>query len=628
MLSVTVPYRVAPDHGELFSDAVCAALRKLDAGRIALYFENWTDVSVNNGILRRAMPHFARHGIATAVWLPSLLHGEGRQFTPRVYADGSEKFSCPLDTDYAAWYASIVAGYAESGVELIFLDDDFRFGLSGGGWNCFCPLHMQAYAEALGASVTREEMAAGLADGRPNRYRDAWMAVNGRALETFARTVRAAADRVNPSVRVGLCASPTTYDVDGTDSFTLSEILAGRTKPFLRLIGAPYWAASMQKCSLADVIGLERLQLFWADEHGFTGELLAEGDTYPRPRYVVPASFLEIYHSALSAENRLDGILKYGVDYYAAAGYETGYYAAAARNRELCRRIADAFSGTEKRGYRVREDRRKLSAATWPGRADLRGIEWDMPCFSPAVRFLNDTGMPYNFTEGPVVAFGDNARHLSEADMRQGVVTDLPGAQLLQARGYDAGLRRAEPFVPSAAETFLGGPYCEFYRRYGDKVLLSGMRGFTRPTLADGAEVLTDFDLRGESIPACYKYDAGVRFLVFCYDMREKRETQGLHRSYYKQRLMAEEYAWLCGQPLPAFCPGQPDLMPIVGRRGRKTVIGLWNIFPDPMESFALIPGTPCRRAEFIGCTGRTDKDRIYIDRLEAYAFAAVVAET
>ncbi len=626
MLSVTVPYRIAPDHNELFSDTLRDALRKLGANRLAMWFENWTDVAVNTGILRQAVPYFAGCGIDTAVWLPSMLHNTGKAFTPRVYADGTEKFSCPLDADYAAWYATIVAGYAGSGVKLIFLDDDFRFGISG-GWNCFCELHMRAYSEALGTSVTRAEMLAGLADSRPNRYRDCWMAVNGKALESFARTVRAAVDRVNPSVRLGLCASPTTYDVDGTDSFTLSKILAGHTKPFLRLIGAPYWASAIRKCSLADVIGLERLQLFWADKCGFAGELLAEGDTYPRPRYVVPAGWLEIFHSALSAENRLSGILKYGVDYYSSAAYETGYYAAAERCKPVTDRIAEAFFGTVKTGYRVREDMHKLSEASWPGAVDPDVVEWDMPCFSPALRFLNDTGMPCNFTEGPVVAFGDNVRHLSRAEMRQGVVTDLPGARMLQTRGFDTGIRKAEPFVPSLPEKFLGGPYCEFYRRYDDKVLLQGIHDFTKLTLADGATVLTDFDLQGECIPACYTYDSEIRYLVFAYDMREKRETPGLHRSYYKQRLMAEEYSWLCGSKLPAYCPKHPDLLTIVGRRNRQTVIGLWNIFPDPMETFEILLGFSCRRAEFIGCTGRADKDRIYVERLEAYAFAAVVAE-
>ena len=32
------------------------------------------------------------------------------------------------------------------------------------------------------------------------------------------------------------------WDIDGTNAYELAKILAGNTKPLVRLIGAPYWA--------------------------------------------------------------------------------------------------------------------------------------------------------------------------------------------------------------------------------------------------------------------------------------------------------------------------------------------------------------------------------------------------
>lgn len=64
---------------------------------------------------------------------------------------------------------------------------------------------------------------------------------------------------------------------------------------------------------------------------------------YPRPRYHVSASLAETFDLVTHASGGA-GCLKYLVDYFAAAEYETGYVNAHMENRELSNYIDRAFS--------------------------------------------------------------------------------------------------------------------------------------------------------------------------------------------------------------------------------------------------------------------------------------------
>lgn len=70
----------------------------------------------------------------------------------------------------------------------------------------------------------------------------AFVAANRHFMLDFATDIRKYLDETAPHVRLGLCACMSTWDFDGISPYELSKVLAGGTKPFLRLIGAPYWA--------------------------------------------------------------------------------------------------------------------------------------------------------------------------------------------------------------------------------------------------------------------------------------------------------------------------------------------------------------------------------------------------
>ena len=327
--------------------------------------------------LTRAIPIYRAAGLEVGIWISTIGHGgthpvpypaepEGG-FTRLVGLKGqicAEDSFCPLDPSFSGAVCRHIGRLAETGPDLIMIDDDYRLGTRG-GCGCICDRHMAELRRRLGEDIAPEDVLTKAFTGGPNRYRDTFYHLMGDTLRNFARQMRAAVDRVNPDIRFGACSCITVWDGDGVDSIELAHIMAGKTKPFLRQIGAPYWPAarwSKPADRLAYVIELERMQSHWCEAQGI--EVLAEGDVYPRPRYMVPSAYLELFDTALRADNRLDGILKYGVDYNARPLCETGYADRAARNRTVAAEIHRRFAGKSDAGIGVCCTMKKLLGRT------------------------------------------------------------------------------------------------------------------------------------------------------------------------------------------------------------------------------------------------------------------------
>lgn len=105
---------------------------------------------------------------------------------------------------------------------------------------CLCDRHIAEIFRLTGDNVTRGEIRGHILKGGKNKYRDAYLKNNGDAFRAFAAEMRKAVDSINPEIRLGACACLTSWDIDGTDAAELAGILAGKTRPFARLIGAPY----------------------------------------------------------------------------------------------------------------------------------------------------------------------------------------------------------------------------------------------------------------------------------------------------------------------------------------------------------------------------------------------------
>ncbi len=531
--------------------------------------------------------YYRARGYETGIWINGL--GHGGELSPEVYArtahmtrivdldtgaSVSDSF-CPLDPGHRKNYTTNVRRLAGTHPDLIMVDDDLRLSGHGPvGAGCACPRHMALFNERARAAgltdrdMTREELAASLLNGKPTPLRRIWLDLMGDTLRDFAADLRRTVDSVDPTIRLGHCAVLSTWDLDGVDSIELSRIFAGNTKPFLRLIGAAYWenVHAFRITNLGAVIDLVRMQIGWCRELAPEIELMSEGDVYPRPRFNVPATYLESYHQVLTADG-LPDILKYMFDYGYEPDYETGYLRLHALKAPLREAMTEAFADTEAAGVYVFEAMQKLADA------DLTGYT-GYDCFNRftpvSVNFLSKLGIPSawertRYTPTTLV-FGENARHIPAEALDANLILDAVAARILMERGIDLGLASAEPMATPATET-LGKPE----RCYPTD---AGARYF-RLTPQGSARALGTFDTGDAAVLACARPN-GKTAVIYALDM----ETVSFDSTYMKNDVRRRQLLDLAELEIPVDIP-EPRLYVLCRRNEQKTVVGIWNFHVD-----------------------------------------------
>lgn len=556
-------------------EKILEELQKLGASRVNLCLDKYVSDGGKRADVMRALREnsdwFKARGLSTCAWIWAFWGDDGmvRKFHRITDKNGSPRaFLCPLDEDFRKFAADYVADIARTGVDMILYDDDlaFRNDYTGRKVSCLCEKHLAAYRRELGEDVSPDEFCRRALTGGRSRWRDAWMKVNGDALLAFAKEVRAAADSVNPKLRIGLCSVMSVWDNDGTDAPTVARALAGpNTRPFLRLIGAPYWAVNrcLYDSRLQNVIELERMERSWV---GQGIEVVAEGDAFPRPRYNCPSSYLELFDMAIRADGRLDGIMKYALDYYRHVDYERGYTIRHQRNAKTFDWIMRNMSAKPAVGVRIYESLHKLRDAEIP--EAVAGTTAIFQQFaSSAAKLIADASIPTVY-EGEGVcgaAFGENVKQVPKKAFARGLIIDRRGAELLEEMGVHVGLKEKAP------ETF-------FHEN------------------ADGG-----------------------RFFVLNFDTRGAKG-----RGYEISRTLANAVQRLSGGKLPAYVNGNPDLYVMAKRGGGETAVGLWNIFADSVLDGVVELDAPAGDVEFFNCVGRKDGDRIVVDEIPPFSFAGI----
>lgn len=174
--------------------------------------DRWLDA------IGKAKPKLAAMGITTSLnpWT-TLMHAwrgrklqPGQDFTPMVDAQGHSGGTncCPLCPSFTAYLVETYAHYAEAlQPNILWIEDDFRMHnhapLQGGG--CFCPLHLEAYGQRLGHSVTRQDLVqALLTPGAPTPERQAYLDVHRESMNALAERIGEAVHAVSPQTKLGL----------------------------------------------------------------------------------------------------------------------------------------------------------------------------------------------------------------------------------------------------------------------------------------------------------------------------------------------------------------------------------------------------------------------------------------
>lgn len=630
-LYVPLASRVFTRHREQYAEQ----LRRLNNPYVAIYIDrtfvpeqleqSLADLKVNLDFLHA-------QGFDTLVWIQAFGFGIGLQgrdaecaaaFTRITGLDGRvcDDAMCPEDPAFMEYYLSLVQGVVRSGARRIMLDDDLCLSVRP-GLGCSCDRHLALLKERTGREITRDMLKETLFTGEATDLRRQWLDLMGDTLKTFCRRVRAAADEINPEVEMGFCAGYTSWDIEGADALTLTKILAGKHKPFLRLTGAPYWVEQNRFPGqrMAQIVEFTRMQRQWCETED--AEIFTENDSYPRPRHRVPAAIIETFDFCMSADSPI-GQLKYLFDYYSAPGYEDGYLRAHERSRALTDEIRDRIGPMPAAGIYVHEPMKKVSDITFPD-TPSPAFEVMQTAFSPAANLLSSCGIAtvYAPHTGVCAAFGDSGRTIPLTG-HAGFILDYPAACAMMKRGVDVGLIEG---VPAAV------PLTEHFLSVNDSVLLDGCvrpsapAHFHASTLAPGAEVQSTFSQPSGSIPASYTYEnaAGQKFLVFLFDGIAAKPNSALSCSYYRQAQILD-FCRRMGAPLPAACLKNPEFYMICKQDDAQLAVAFCNFSLDYITDAAIELTGTFRSAEFLGCTGRLEDGRVILDHVPGWGFGAVI---
>lgn len=604
--------------------------KRCGADRIFLVLQNYQDPQLREeefSTLQVNLSFFKRHGFEVGSWSLTTIVRDTNDISLQMNDLGEEKnnWRCPADEKLVRLQEETMRRLAAMGIDLIMFDDDYHLSHAKNGniCGCFCKHHKKLFEDMFGTEVSFETAIENFWLPAPNRHREMILQCMGASLENFSKRMRAAVDSVNPHVRIGFCVNGHDYYTNGTSVQKLAKILAGETRPFVRLIGAPYHDYFYDYPNrLVNTIEYERAQADHLKGHNI--EIMSEADSYPRPRYATPASYLECFDTALRADGNTSGVLKYMFDYHSPANYERGYVDAHVDNMELYGQISKAFSGKQATGVRVYQFPEKFVETSQKYAFSMTPKEG---------YFLSQLSIPTTYEgDGCLgIAFGQNAAYLDEDALKAGIITDAFGAKFLQDKGIDVGLRSFNGPLAVTGENFMNGV----------KHSISGHdKGSCALVVDEKAKVLSYYIAKEGGIksqpygsghickyPAAYLYENanGQRFYVLGFDagttMSAVRTLQEGYRSYGKAWQVQQACEWLSGKPLPAVCPGNPDLYIMCKKDDQGLSVGLWNLSKDKIKAPEVTLAETIGSISYIKCTGSAERNKVTLSTLYPFEF-------
>ena len=398
---------------------------------------------------------------------PSIRYFSG--FSPIEDSEGhasADNKKCPLDPAFAADWAAKVKAVALSRPRFISIEDDYTLAW-GRGLNrhgaCFCKRHLAAFARRYGKALTAVEIAAAFerrtAENLP--VRRAFADTVRESLVSLARTVRAAVDEVDPTIRIVLCESGSCSDKDGDALEPIARAFAGGTRPAVRPAGAIYGAETTP----ASIPGAVAHTMWTLERLPSDVETFYEADAYPHNRFYTSAAQLSSLMAGAMAMGA-DDIYLYCLQYLDDPLEDSGYARAYLSLRPRLEAARDF----------IRSRRSRLAGVRTIWSADdlalVRGFGY---CHGGQLRcgayLLSKFGIPYTTRQdakGPAILAGGVAEVLSDAELRDvlsgGVLVDAVAAGILAERGFGdllgTGVKAAEGRLPVTGETILPAAGC------------------------------------------------------------------------------------------------------------------------------------------------------------------------
>lgn len=537
--------------------------------------------------------------------------------------------SCPTDEKFVSRVCDTIKDIARAGAKIIMLDDELCLSVRP-GLGCACDNHLSEFSRRTGKSITLEELPKLLFTGETNEYRKEWLKMQGDTMRDFCRALRSALDEVAPDTRLGFCSGYTSWDVEGTDAIELTKILAGGTKPFLRFTSAPYWLHKQRfgASPLPTFIELARMQAAWAKDEGI--EVFTECDTFPHDRFHTPVSHIQCFDAATMLTKDV-GALKYFYHYPCLPETERGYIDAHLAAKEDFEKLQNAFHSRNEVGIRVYEEMHKLAEATLPEKFNVATSQKQIMTkhiFSEAQKMLSVNAIPTVYEGKGLcgIAFGENAKYLTDEAIGGGLILDMDAAEILQSKGIDVGLIGTKPLKLNVLEDF------------GNRLPVSvfGAVDLCDVKINERAKVISEFvdtdyfTEPGYRTPSAYLYENtyGQRFLVYAFRAKNQPDISGMYWSYGRGKQIANAIEWLGGKPLPVECCGHPCGYCRCNEDDTSVAVAYFNCSPDGIDKLKVTFNKSIKNINIIGGRGtQTDERTVILEDIRSFGYVAITAE-
>lgn len=515
----------------LFSDEILPPIpeqRVCDLPSLELV-KHWVD------IYKELAPKYRAVGIEPYFWLCHTI-GHGGELSTKVKtpfqamvgANGQESHGCfcPLDPDFRQYLLDILSTLAAADIPLILLDDDFRinYHMPAVDIGCFCPLHIQRFNQQYGTAFTREELAdrvyRNIGDTRTQ-----FMESVGSSMLDLAKEMEQAVHSVNPNTRIGVATAMIHYSTEGYDIRKLAKTLAGPTRPYLRVFGAPYHVKN-NLAQLGYTIDTAKHLAAYLD--GDDIEIIGEGDTYPHTRFFTNKTTLQTYLLA-SRCSGVRNMLHYPFPFAASPNYETCYVATAKELRPtmalLDKLLPESISPV---GIApVLSHGNFTNIPITPNMTKRERVWPDEPVALKALTQFGIPTAPYRHDESlPVLLSGHNACNytpeLINDLLDRGAIIDASAASWLLEQGYDIGLDSVSTldFTPTF-ELYCDCQFSSLYKNEQVWLLCPGNTPFFH-LQPQSTALVAGYYVNGENgarTPSCVAYSNGKRkFFILGFD--------------------------------------------------------------------------------------------------------------
>ncbi len=527
-------------------------------------------------------------------WLPD----EPAPYQKIIRPDGTPAYQmCPLDAAFQDYIRAAFRHLAALRPAFIMIDDDFR--LLTGRNGCTCPLHLAELGRRLGQPFTRQSLLDTLR--RDPAVMRAYDALLLDSLMGLADVIRVAIDETDTAIPGSFCAC---YG-DIRHAGPLARRLAGAGQaPVIRINNARYLCAEMRSFPVRMVHGAAQIAGLDPDV-----TILAETDPCPHNRYSTGAhlmhahytgSILEGCHGAKHWLTRIHGFQPAsGAAYREILTRHRGFYETlfrAVQESAPAGYVAAALPSEPRFNPPPDHGDRGGSDKTWASIVGVLGL----PC--------NVARMP----DLPAMMTGEDVESFSDDDLGRllgnGLLLDGPAAEALTRRGFAEAIGiQAEPWTgPGVSGERWGEVILHRDLRYSR--LEPGPRTRIHSTLLHRASGVSDaFDEVGPAV-TLFESAAGGRVAVLAASAGYGNSLTAPGLSFYdedRKRELVELLAFVCGQPVPLYYPGDAELYVKLRRfADGRYLLALFNLGHDPLETIPLASAHPIAHVERLAPDG------------------------